>query len=217
MTPIAVLSLARVFNKLPVLPLLTETALVFRLALSGPFCRSVPGGRQGRKSGEDDAHQENPDRIKIRPLAFRLRSWPARLKLVGAISFMSRLSAFLVLKLLLAAAFSGNFLILAFVVPALNVDATVGWLIPTIEGETWLFSEIDVARAQPIQDLKTDMGVNDEGIPIALDLFDQLYGVRRTLSGISSAIAARDELIRRRILAKIRGAPLKPAPLESNS
>ncbi|OSI23690.1 chaperone modulator CbpM [Bradyrhizobium canariense] len=81
-----------------------------------------------------------------------------------------------------------------------------GWLAPTSQGKEWLFSEIDVARAQLIRDLKSDMGVNDEGIAIILDLLDQLYGLRGTLREIACAFAAQDELVRRRILTQIRGA-----------
>lgn len=89
-----------------------------------------------------------------------------------------------------------------------NLEAWVqaGWLVPGRAGDTWLFSGIDVARAQLIRDLKTDMGVNDEGVTIILDLLDQLYGLRATLNGIASAIAAQDELVRRQLLAAMRGA-----------
>jgi len=71
-----------------------------------------------------------------------------------------------------------------------NLEAWIdaGWLIPDNEGSAWLFSEIDLARVQLIRDLKADIGVNDEGIGIILDLVDQLYGLRGTLNGIASAI-----------------------------
>lgn len=52
-----------------------------------------------------------------------------------------------------------------------------GWLLPHQGGENRL-SEIDLARAQLIHDLKHDLGVNDEGIPLILDLIDQLHGLR---------------------------------------
>ena len=81
-----------------------------------------------------------------------------------------------------------------------------GWLVPDYEDNAWQFSGIDVARAQLIQDLKGDMGVNDEGIPIILDLLDQLYGLRATLNGIASAIRAQDKVARRQLLAAMRSA-----------
>jgi chaperone modulatory protein CbpM len=44
-----------------------------------------------------------------------------------------------------------------------------------------IFSDIDVARAHLIRDLKGDFGVNDEGVDIILHLVDQLHGLRRAL------------------------------------
>jgi chaperone modulatory protein CbpM len=56
------------------------------------------------------------------------------------------------------------------------------WLVPDqTSGET-NFSDMDVGRAHLIQDLKTDLGVNDEGIDVILHLLDQLHGLRRALN-----------------------------------
>jgi len=56
------------------------------------------------------------------------------------------------------------------------------WLIPERTADGMNFSEKDVARARLIQDLKTDLGVNDEGIDVVLHLVDQLHGMRRALA-----------------------------------
>ncbi len=56
------------------------------------------------------------------------------------------------------------------------------WLIPEQAAGGMSFSEKDVARARLIQDLKTDLGVNDEGIDVVLHLVDQLHGMRRALA-----------------------------------
>lgn len=56
------------------------------------------------------------------------------------------------------------------------------WLIPEQTAGGMSFSEKDVARARLIQDLKTDLGVNDEGIDVVLHLVDQLHGMRRALA-----------------------------------
>ena len=61
---------------------------------------------------------------------------------------------------------------------AIEAWIEVGWLLPHQNGDSPL-SEIDLARAQLIHDLKHDLGVNDEGIPLILDLIDQLHGLRR--------------------------------------
>jgi chaperone modulatory protein CbpM len=55
-----------------------------------------------------------------------------------------------------------------------------GWILPR-QGEKTTFTEIDVARVRLIRDLTHEMGVNDEGVPIILDLIDQLHGLRRAM------------------------------------
>jgi chaperone modulatory protein CbpM len=50
------------------------------------------------------------------------------------------------------------------------------------------FSDIDVARARLIQDLKSDFGVNDEGVDVVLHLMDQLHGLRRALAQLHKEI-----------------------------
>lgn len=55
------------------------------------------------------------------------------------------------------------------------------WIIPEQTSGGLNFSDMDVARARLIQDLKTDLGVNDEGIEVILHLVDQLHGLRRAL------------------------------------
>lgn len=55
------------------------------------------------------------------------------------------------------------------------------WLIPREDASGQQFSDADVARAHLIRDLKQDLGVNDEGIAVILDLVDQVHGLRQTL------------------------------------
>jgi chaperone modulatory protein CbpM len=71
------------------------------------------------------------------------------------------------------------------------LDAWVesGWLTPLHDGKGSSFSEIDVARAQLIGDLR-GMGVNDDAMPIILDLIDQMHGLRRTLRMLLSEAAS---------------------------
>src|SRR5215510_9211584 len=60
-------------------------------------------------------------------------------------------------------------------------------------------SEVDLARVQLIRDLKDDMGVNDDGVAVILDLVDQIHGLRRTLRGLMGAVSNEPEEVRRRI------------------
>lgn len=54
-----------------------------------------------------------------------------------------------------------------------------GWLRPRGGRQHREFSDIDLARARLIGDLQSDLGLNDEAIPIVLDLIDQIHGLRR--------------------------------------
>jgi chaperone modulatory protein CbpM len=78
-----------------------------------------------------------------------------------------------------------------------------GWLLPRRNGDGVRFSEADLARARLIRDLTKDMGVNDEGVTVILDLVDQVHGLRRTLRELIAAIYAQSETMRRQIAAEI--------------
>jgi chaperone modulatory protein CbpM len=57
------------------------------------------------------------------------------------------------------------------------------WLIPKKQMTGGIgFSDIDIARARFIRELKEDLGANDEGIDVILHLMDQLHGMRRALA-----------------------------------
>jgi len=61
-----------------------------------------------------------------------------------------------------------------------------GWLVPgRVEGRLH-YSEVDLARAHLINDL-AGLGVNEAGVPIVLDLVDQLHGLRRVVRNLLSA------------------------------
>ena len=66
-------------------------------------------------------------------------------------------------------------------VQTLDVWLEQRWLIPDQASGGTSFSDTDLGRARLIQDLKTDLGVNDEGVDVILHLLDQLHGLRRAL------------------------------------
>jgi chaperone modulatory protein CbpM len=74
----------------------------------------------------------------------------------------------------------------------LNAWLEAGWIAPQRNDEGTHYSEIDVARARLIADLK-DLGINDEGVPVVLDLVDQLHGLRRVLRELLSTIKAQPQ------------------------
>jgi chaperone modulatory protein CbpM len=62
---------------------------------------------------------------------------------------------------------------------ALDTWIEAGWLRPRGKRSRHEFSDVDLARARLIGDLRRDLGVNDEAVPIVLDLIDQIHGLRR--------------------------------------
>ncbi len=55
-------------------------------------------------------------------------------------------------------------------------------MIPSRSAPELTFTEMDVARARLIRDLKDNMGVNDEGLGVILHLLDQMHGLRKALA-----------------------------------
>jgi chaperone modulatory protein CbpM len=79
-----------------------------------------------------------------------------------------------------------------------------GWLVPDESEGRWTFHDIDLGRAQLIQDLERDFGVNGEGIILILDLVDRMSGMRRTLGHLALAIQREPDHIRDRIADGVR-------------
>ena len=66
------------------------------------------------------------------------------------------------------------------------------WLIPAAGAAERDFTEVDVARARLINDLKHNMGVNDEGLDVILHLIDQMHGLRRALAQALASMRERN-------------------------
>lgn len=83
------------------------------------------------------------------------------------------------------------------------------WLAPQRASGEWTFSEIDLARTQLIQDLTQDFGVSGEGVPIILDLVDQLHGLRRALREVLVVLRAQPVDTRERFATELRAVRLE--------
>jgi chaperone modulatory protein CbpM len=66
------------------------------------------------------------------------------------------------------------------------------------------YSELDLARACLIRDLREDLGVNDAGIEVVLDLLDQLHGLRAALRDLAGSVQGLPEPLRQQALAALR-------------
>jgi chaperone modulatory protein CbpM len=62
------------------------------------------------------------------------------------------------------------------------------WVRPVEQIGGHLFREIDVARVRLIVELRDDMQVNEEALPVVLHLLDQLHDTRRRIRDVAEAL-----------------------------
>lgn len=62
------------------------------------------------------------------------------------------------------------------------------WVLPVEDDGEFFFDETDVARVRLIAELRNDLGVNEDAVPVVLRLLDQVYSLRRALAELSDAI-----------------------------
>ena len=62
------------------------------------------------------------------------------------------------------------------------------WIKPVRQGDEILFDEADAARARLIDELRRDLSIDDEAMPVVLGLLDQLYYARRTMAALWTAL-----------------------------
>jgi chaperone modulatory protein CbpM len=63
-----------------------------------------------------------------------------------------------------------------------------GWVAPDAEDR---FEEADLARVQLIVELRRDLAIDDEAMPLVLSLLDQVYTLRRQLRVVCTLIDRR--------------------------
>jgi chaperone modulatory protein CbpM len=78
-----------------------------------------------------------------------------------------------------------------------------GWLIPEMSGEGRQFGEADVARGRLILDLMGNMGVNEAGVDVVMNLVDQLHGIRGTMGKLVTAIGRQDRQVQQRLIESL--------------
>ncbi|WP_205648565.1 chaperone modulator CbpM [Acuticoccus kandeliae] len=84
----------------------------------------------------------------------------------------------------------------------LTVMVENGWVSPAIGPEGPAFDVLDKARIRLLCQLSDDLELDDETMPVVLSLLDQLYGLRRELKAIGTAIDRQPESVK----ADIRSA-----------
>ena len=75
------------------------------------------------------------------------------------------------------------------------------------EGD-WAFREIDVARIRLIYDLRRNLEMPEEALPVLLSLLDQVYDLRRKLNALDAALEDHPEEVRNALLPILRSGDL---------
>ncbi|MGR9355672.1 chaperone modulator CbpM [Rhizobium leguminosarum] len=78
-----------------------------------------------------------------------------------------------------------------------------GWLIPETSGGQRQFRDADVARARLILDLMGNMGVNEAGVDIVMELVDELHGLRGTMGKLMTAISKQERDVQHRLFESL--------------
>jgi len=78
-----------------------------------------------------------------------------------------------------------------------------GWIRPVIRNQSPGYTDADVARARLICDMQDRLGLDQETVPVLLNLIDQIHGLRRELKCLTSAIEEQPNEIRTTVRARV--------------
>ena len=84
-----------------------------------------------------------------------------------------------------------------------------GWVTPASTGNGDEYDEIDIARIDLIRQLRDELSVDPDTVPILLSMIDQVYSLRRELRFVMRAIEGQPKQTRSKIideLEKLRGS-----------
>lgn len=79
-----------------------------------------------------------------------------------------------------------------------------GWVKPATGEQGPVFDDLDVARIRLVCDLRKDMSLSADAIPIVLSLLDQVHGLRRELRGLAEAVDLQPAATRQAIIEAYR-------------
>ena len=81
----------------------------------------------------------------------------------------------------------------------------LSWVRPDGAAGAWRFREIDVARVRLIVELRDEMDLGEDALPMVLSLLDQLYEARRQMRAVRDAVGAAPPEVRAAVLRALPG------------
>lgn len=79
------------------------------------------------------------------------------------------------------------------------------WVRPESGAQGFVFHEVDVARVRLIRELRYELAIDEEAMPVVLQLLDQVYSLRRRLRALSEALDAQPQAVREAVRARLGG------------
>ena len=79
------------------------------------------------------------------------------------------------------------------------------WVLPVRSGKTLAFDDADRARIRMILDFHRDLAIDDEAMPVVLDLLDRLHATRAQLRAVLQGVAGLPESAQTMVFKRIRG------------
>jgi chaperone modulatory protein CbpM len=77
------------------------------------------------------------------------------------------------------------------------------WVRPEPMSGGYVFRDVDVARVRLIVELRRDLAIDEEALPVVLQLLDQVYALRRRLRALRDAIDAQPEAVGAAVQARL--------------
>ena len=84
----------------------------------------------------------------------------------------------------------------------LRLWVSEGWIRPAQGEDGPLFDEMDIARIRLICDLRKEMSLPSDALPVVLSLLDQMYGLRNELRNLAAALDRQPEETRTAVLER---------------
>ena len=79
------------------------------------------------------------------------------------------------------------------------------WVLPERGTAGYFFREVDVARVHLIAELRRDLAIDEEAMPLVLNLLDQVYRLHGQLRALAAAVEAQPAEVRDAVLARLAG------------
>jgi chaperone modulatory protein CbpM len=84
----------------------------------------------------------------------------------------------------------------------LRIWVREGWVRPAQSERGPMFDEVDIARIRLLCDLKKDMALPGDALPVVLTLLDHLHQTRRELRALTAAVDKQPENVRRTVVTE---------------